>query len=93
MDRALNELEIPPDAPPLNLRPAAPLQVLRTWKGGRHMLKWALIFAIVAVVAGLLGFGGIAGAAAGIAKFLFFAAIALFVLFLVLGAAVFKKLS
>ena len=57
--------------------------------GGKHMLKWAIIFAIVAFVAGLFGFTGIAAGAAGIAKILFVVFLVLFVavlLFALLGA-------
>jgi uncharacterized membrane protein YtjA (UPF0391 family) len=51
----------------------------------KHMLKWAIIFAIVSLISGWLGFGGVAGASAGIAKVLF----ALFViLFLIAVLAV-----
>jgi uncharacterized membrane protein YtjA (UPF0391 family) len=48
----------------------------------RHMLGWALTFAIVAIVAAVLGFGALSGLAASIAKILF-------VVFLVLLVASF----
>ena len=55
----------------------------------KHMLKWALIFAVIALVAGLFGFTGIAAGAAGIAKILLVVFLVLFVavlLFALLGA-------
>jgi uncharacterized membrane protein YtjA (UPF0391 family) len=45
-----------------------------------HMLKWAIIFAIVSLVTGWLGFGGVAGVTATIAKVLFVCFLILFLL-------------
>jgi uncharacterized membrane protein YtjA (UPF0391 family) len=45
-----------------------------------HMLKWAIIFAIVSLVTGWLGFGGLSGATAMIAKVLFGIFVVLFLL-------------
>jgi uncharacterized membrane protein YtjA (UPF0391 family) len=46
----------------------------------KHMLKWAIIFAIVSLVSGWLGFGGVSGATATIAKVLFAIFVILFLL-------------
>lgn len=46
----------------------------------KHMLKWAIIFAIVSLITGWLGFGGVSGATATIAKLLFACFVILFVL-------------
>jgi uncharacterized membrane protein YtjA (UPF0391 family) len=53
--------------------------------GGAHMLKWAIIFAIISLVAGVLGFTGVASGAAGIAKILFYIFIVVAVIFVVLA--------
>jgi uncharacterized membrane protein YtjA (UPF0391 family) len=45
-----------------------------------HMLKWAIIFAIISLVTGWLGFGGLAGVTATIAKVLFVCFVILFLL-------------
>jgi uncharacterized membrane protein YtjA (UPF0391 family) len=54
-------------------------------KGGRAMLRWAVIFFVIALVAALLGFGGIAAGAAGIAKLLFVLFLVVFVISLLMG--------
>jgi uncharacterized membrane protein YtjA (UPF0391 family) len=46
----------------------------------KHMLKWAIIFAIVSLITGWLGFGGVSGATATIAKVLFACFVILFLL-------------
>jgi uncharacterized membrane protein YtjA (UPF0391 family) len=51
-----------------------------------HMLKYAIIFAIISLIAGLFGFTGIAAGAAGIAKVLFILFLILAVIFVVLAA-------
>jgi uncharacterized membrane protein YtjA (UPF0391 family) len=69
---------------------AAPLQIAhdspgpppreRSSRQEKHMLKWAIIFAIVSLITGWLGFGGVAGATATIAKILFACFVILFLL-------------
>jgi uncharacterized membrane protein YtjA (UPF0391 family) len=46
----------------------------------KHMLKWAIIFAVISLVTGWLGFGGVAGVTATIAKVLFVCFVILFLL-------------
>jgi len=58
-----------------------------------HMLRWAVIFALIALAAGALGFMGVAGAAAAIAKILFFICLSVFLLLLVSALAISSKIS
>jgi len=46
----------------------------------RHMLKWAIVLAIVSIVTGWLGFGTLSGVTGAIAKVLFAIFIILFLL-------------
>jgi uncharacterized membrane protein YtjA (UPF0391 family) len=46
----------------------------------KHMLKWAIIFAIVSLITGWLGFGSLSGATGTIAKVLFACFLILFLL-------------
>jgi uncharacterized membrane protein YtjA (UPF0391 family) len=59
----------------------------------KHMLRWALIFAVVAIIAGLLGFTGIAGTSMAIAKTLFFVFLLIFVVLLLAGLFVGRRVS
>jgi uncharacterized membrane protein YtjA (UPF0391 family) len=52
----------------------------RTSLQEKHMLKWAIIFAIISLVPGWHGFGGVAGVTATIAKVLFVCFVILFLL-------------
>jgi uncharacterized membrane protein YtjA (UPF0391 family) len=54
-----------------------------------HMLKWAIIFAIVSLVSGWLGFGSVSGATATIAKVLFVCFVILFLLAVLVLVGVF----
>jgi uncharacterized membrane protein YtjA (UPF0391 family) len=60
-------------------------RVTRTASVEGHMLRYALLFAIISIVAGFLGFSGISAATAGIAKICFFIAIVVFLIFLLLA--------
>jgi uncharacterized membrane protein YtjA (UPF0391 family) len=60
---------------------------------GFHMLRYALLFAIISIVAGFLGFSGISAASAGIARIFFFIAIVIFLVFLLLAVTGVKLLS
>jgi uncharacterized membrane protein YtjA (UPF0391 family) len=52
-----------------------------------HLIKWAIIFAVISLVSGWLGFGSLSGVTATIAKVLFaiFVIIFLIVILAVIG--------
>ena len=50
-----------------------------------HMLKYAIIFAIISLIAGAFGFTGIAAGSAGIAKILFYIFLVIAVVFIILA--------
>jgi len=60
-------------------------RVLRSRRGEKTMLSWALAFLVIAIVAAIFGFTGIAVAATGIAKFLFFVFLVIFLVTLFMG--------
>jgi uncharacterized membrane protein YtjA (UPF0391 family) len=64
-----------------------------TFEGDFHMLKWALIFAVIALIAGLLGFTGVAGTSMAIAKTLFFIFLVIFLVLLVAGLVIGRKVT
>jgi uncharacterized membrane protein YtjA (UPF0391 family) len=72
-------------------QPQAPLSLGSSGRHGaspmqeKHVLKYAIIFALISVVAGALGFTGLAAGAAGIAKVLFVVFLVLTVVFVVLA--------
>ncbi len=57
------------------------------------LLRWAILAAILAIIAAILGFGGLASDFAAVARVLFFIFLAAVVVLIVLGFAVFRRIS